>query len=44
MSTPTGYNKHELNEELESFYRLIKLNANFKDNKNNKLTMKKTNI
>ena len=38
MPTRKVYNKHKLNEELESFYRLLKLKACFKDNKNTKLT------
>ena len=38
MPTPKAYNKHKLNEELESFYRLLKLKVNFKDSEKNKLT------
>ena len=38
MPTPKVYNKHKLNEELESFYRLLKLKAYFKYNENTKLT------
>ena len=36
--TTKVHNKHKLNEELESFYRLLKLKAHFKDNENTKLT------
>ena len=38
IPTPKVYNKHKTNEELESFYRLLKLKAYFKDNENTKLT------
>ena len=38
IPTPKVYNKHNLNEELESFYRLLKLKAFFKENENTKLT------
>ena len=37
IPTPKVYNKYKLNEELESPYRLLKLKAYFKDNKNTKL-------
>ena len=37
IPTPKVYNKHKINEELESFYRLLKLKAYFKDNENTKL-------
>ena len=37
MLTPKVHSKHKSSEELESFYRLLKLKAHFKDNKNNKL-------
>ena len=33
------YNKHKLNEKLESFYRLLKLKPHFKDSKCNDLRM-----
>ena len=36
--TPKVYNKDKLNKELESFYRLLKLKANFKDNGNTTVT------
>ena len=39
IPTPKVYNKHKVNKELESFYRLLKLKALFKDNENNNLTM-----
>ena len=39
IPTPKIYNKHKVNKELESFYRLLKLKALFKDNENNKLTL-----
>ena len=38
IPTPNIYNIHKLNEELESFYKLLKLKAHFKDNENTKLT------
>ena len=38
IPTPKVYNKDKLNKELESFYRLLKLKAYFKDNENTKLT------
>ena len=38
IPTAKVYNKHKLNEELESFYKLLKLKAHFKDNENTKLT------
>ena len=34
ISTLKVYNKHKLNKELESFYRLLEPKAYFKDNKN----------
>ena len=34
ISTPKVYNKHKLNKELESFYRLLEPKAYFKDNEN----------
>ena len=37
IPTPKVYNKHKLNKELGSFYRLLKLKAYFKDNRNTKL-------
>ena len=37
ITTPKVYSKHKLNTELESFYRLLKLKAYFKDNRNTKL-------
>ena len=39
IPAPKVYNKLKLNEELESFYKLLKLKAHFKDNENTKLTM-----
>ena len=36
IPTPKVYYKHKFNEELESFYRLLKLKAYFKDNENTK--------
>ena len=39
ISTPKVYHKNKFNEELESFYRLLKLKACFKDNENTKVTM-----
>ena len=38
IATPKEYNKHKLNEELESLYILLKPKAHFKDNENNILT------
>ena len=38
IPTPKVQNKHKLNEELESFYRLLKLKAYVKGNENTKLT------
>ena len=38
IPTSKVYNKDKLNKELESFYRLLKLKAYFKDNENTKLT------
>ena len=38
---PKVYKKGSLYEELQPFYRLIKLKICFKDNENNKLTTKK---
>ena len=34
ISTPKVCNKHKLNKELESFYRLLEPKAYFKDNEN----------
>ena len=38
IPTPEVCNKHKLNEELESLYRLLKLKAHFEDNGRSKLT------
>ena len=38
IATPKEYNKHKLNEELESLYILLKLKAHFRANENNILT------
>ena len=38
IPTPKVCNKHKLNEELKSFYKLLKLKAYFKDNENTQLT------
>ena len=36
---PKVCNKYKVNKELESFYRLLKLKALFKDNENSKVTL-----